>query len=148
MSLPDPDQASWITKAAAAAVAAAGSFLGLFKLINKKDSEVVKGHGEAIAELQRNQRDDKIELHAVVSDRAERLHEQIQSLADTQRLDREAILQAIREDRRETRDTLEAIKDGFSGFREHVAGELGRRPTRDELPHGLLFQQPRSRDGG
>lgn len=137
---PDPDQASWLAKASAAVAGFAATCWGVIRLLNKKDADVVKGHGESIDELRRNQRSDKIEMNSLIHERANQLGEQIAGLADTQRLNREAILEAIRDDHRATGTQLHALAQGFADFREHVAEELGRRPTREELAAGVLFQ--------
>lgn len=148
LPLPDAEQASWMSKAAAAVVTFLTICWGVLRTINRKDADVVKGHGESIKEIFKNQREDKTQLQEMIETKAEALSSSIAKLADTQRLDRDAILTAIREDRHDTHAALGAIKDGFSKFSQDMVYELGQRPTRDELPHGVLYQGTRKEGAG
>jgi hypothetical protein len=141
---PDPDAAPWLAKMIGYAAAAGGAVWGFFKLVNKKDVEVMRSQGNSIAELQRNQREDKTELQASITHESDRLGNAIASLGDTQRRDRDTILLAIREDRADVHAALSGIQNALSTFKTEVIHELGTRPTRAEV-NEVLFQTPRPR---
>ncbi len=133
MPLPDPEQASWMTKAVAALAGLAATAFAAFRLVNRKDADVVKGHGESITKLFENAREDKAELHA-----------KIDHLAETQRMDRDAILVAIREDKADMHSAISGMTQSLTNFQIRVTEGLGDRPTREELhAAGVLYQPPK-----
>lgn len=145
---PDPEQATIFAKVVGAIAAFGATLFGLFKLVDKKNADVVTGHGESIKELYRNQRSDKIELNQAMTSRANQLGDQITRVEDTQRQNRDEILDAIHNNRTETRDTLREITRGLAEFRDHVSAELAKRPTRDEMQPGTLYQTGKHAPGG